>query len=165
MKNICTLICLLVLITQASTFRVYKDTQIKPDTNKAALRLTENELLHRVWTLLHSFAAAYPKEPNNDQKLAFVGLVNSYKILIPIQSYRETYSNLLSTTEIKAENRDDAVMSVCYFHNNVNSYLGKEIFNCDNAFDFWGGGCGCSANTKNELTEQTESTEPSAKSS
>lgn len=156
MKKIYTVICLLMLVCQASAFRVYKDLPIIPDTNKAELRLTQNELIHKIWTLLHSFAAAYPKEPNSDQKKAFVGLVNSYKNLIPIESYRKTYRDILATTEIKAENREDAVMSVCYFHNNINSYLGKEIFNCEEAFNFWGGGCGCSANSEDEPTEETE---------
>jgi hypothetical protein len=32
---------------------------------------------------------------------------------------------------------------VCKLHNIVNERLDKPIFDCNKAFDFWGGGCGC----------------------
>jgi hypothetical protein len=33
-------------------------------------------------------------------------------------------------------------------HNKVNERLGKEIFNCAAAFNYWGGDCGCTAGKK-----------------
>ena len=53
---------------------------------------------------------------------------------------------MLTQNTIKTGSRKDVVYYVCDLHNIVNKRLGKPIFNCDKAFDVWGGNCGCSAN-------------------
>ena len=38
----------------------------------------------------------------------------------------------------------------CNLHNSVNKRLGKELFDCNKAYDHWGGDCGCEAKSSEE---------------
>jgi hypothetical protein len=50
---------------------------------------------------------------------------------------------MLKENPVKSNNREELVHYVCGLHNIVNHRLGKPQFECQKAFDFWGGGCGC----------------------
>jgi FAD-linked sulfhydryl oxidase len=50
---------------------------------------------------------------------------------------------MLDTYPIKHSNREELVLYLCDIHNKVNERLNKPVFNCEKAFDFWGGNCGC----------------------
>jgi hypothetical protein len=52
---------------------------------------------------------------------------------------------MLKENPIKVGSRHDLVYYICDLHNIVNKKLNKKIFNCDKAFDVWGGNCGCNA--------------------
>jgi len=44
---------------------------LKPDENSSPLRVSREELGRFGWAMIHSFAAAYPVNPTDDQKNAF----------------------------------------------------------------------------------------------
>ena len=56
------------------------------------------------------------------------------------------FQEMLKENPIKVGSRHDLVYYFCDLHNIVNKKLNKKIFNCDKAFDVWGGNCGCNAN-------------------
>jgi FAD-linked sulfhydryl oxidase len=56
---------------------------------------------------------------------------------------------MLDQFPIKDGSRKEVVFYICFLHNKVNERLHKPIFDCQKAFDFWGGDCGCSGE-KNE---------------
>jgi len=50
---------------------------------------------------------------------------------------------MLAEFPIKHKSREEFVIYLCGLHNKVNQRLGKKIFECKQAFDIWGGDCGC----------------------
>lgn len=57
---------------------------------------------------------------------------------------------MLKEFPIKAGSRHDLVFYLCDLHNKVNKRLNKPIFDCDKAFDVWGGNCGCTDKKTNK---------------
>ncbi len=53
---------------------------------------------------------------------------------------------MLNEFTIKNNSREEVVYYLCDLHNHVNKRLGKPIFECKKAFNFWGGDCGCDGN-------------------
>ena len=51
---------------------------------------------------------------------------------------------------IKNGSRKEIVLYLCDLHNKVNQRLNKPIFDCQKAFDFWGGNCGCAADSQSQ---------------
>jgi hypothetical protein len=43
-------------------------TVIKPDDNSSPLKLSKEQIGRFSWAVLHSMAAAYPKNPNSEEK-------------------------------------------------------------------------------------------------
>ena len=63
---------------------------------------------------------------------------------------------MLKESPIKANTREEFVYYMCEMHNNVNKRIDKPIFDCKEAFNFWGGDCGCSEKENNNtLTNKT----------
>lgn len=50
---------------------------IKPDDTSTALTMSKEELGMRTWSLIHSIAAAYPMEPNTEERQAIVKFIDS----------------------------------------------------------------------------------------
>jgi hypothetical protein len=53
------------------------NTEIRPDKDASPLRVSKEELGRFTWTFLHSTAAAYPKEPTEEQKTHVVNLLHA----------------------------------------------------------------------------------------
>jgi hypothetical protein len=53
------------------------NTELRPDKEASPLRVSKEELGRFTWTFLHSTAAAYPKEPTEEQKTHVVNLLHS----------------------------------------------------------------------------------------
>jgi FAD-linked sulfhydryl oxidase len=67
---------------------------------------------------------------------------------------------MLQDFPVKNANREELVLYLCGLHNNVNERLNKPKFDCNKAFEFWGGNCGCHEN-KSEV-KNPDSKEPAA---
>jgi FAD-linked sulfhydryl oxidase len=50
---------------------------------------------------------------------------------------------MIGENPIKATTREELVLYMCEIHNIVNRRLNKTEYDCKNAFDIWGGDCGC----------------------
>ena len=64
--------------------------------------------------------------------------------LFPCKTCSKHFKQMLKENPVKNNNREELVLYLCGLHNIVNERLGKPIFDCQKAFDFWGGNCGCS---------------------
>lgn len=53
------------------------NTPLKPDSDSNPLRISREELGRFTWAFLHSVAAAYPKNPTEDEKTNLSNLINS----------------------------------------------------------------------------------------
>lgn len=137
------LILSLFLINFNNSMRVTKE-DIIPDADSSPLKLNRQELGKIGWKMLHSFAAAYPTEPTDKQKKAFHDLINAFRVLYPCEECRGHFDKMIEENPVKDDNRKTVVLYLCKLHNIVNKKLGKDIFDCKKAFEFWGGDCGCS---------------------
>jgi len=108
------------------------------------LRETREELGRISWTVLHSFAAGFPDTPSSEDIQAFQNLINSFSQIYPCGDCRNSFKTLINKhPPNNITSRKDAVLYVCKIHNFVNERLGKPQFDCQKAFEFWGGDCGC----------------------
>jgi hypothetical protein len=57
---------------------------------------------------------------------------------------------MLEDYPIRNESRENLVGYLCEVHNHANKRLGKPIFDCKKAFEYWGGDCGCDAKKEHE---------------
>jgi hypothetical protein len=55
---------------------------------------------------------------------------------------------MLRDNPIENESREKLVAYLCRLHNKVNARLKKPIFDCEKAFQYWGGECGCTDKDK-----------------
>ena len=55
--------------------------------------------------------------------------------------------------------REELVGYLCMLHNKVNERLNKPIFECENAFKYWGGECGCTEKGNTTSTSTTTNQE------
>ena len=53
---------------------------------------------------------------------------------------------MLNLYPIKNSNRSELIQYICFLHNQVNIKLNKEVIDCDEAAQKWGGNCGCESN-------------------
>ena len=73
--------------------------------------------------------------------------INRAKVF-PCKMCSAHFQELLSKHSIDYTDRVSMVHSICKIHNVVNERLNKPQFTCNDAFDFWGGECGCNENKK-----------------
>lgn len=93
--------------------------------------------------MLHSIAASYSTKPTEQDKADIINFLNSFASLFPCKNCGKHFKELLKENPVKNNSREELVMYMCDIHNIVNKKLGKKIFDCKKAFDFWGGNCGC----------------------
>ena len=95
------------------------------------------------WAVLHSIAASYANFPNETEKhnfqMFFDGLINSYP------SNNSLIKEIIKEKPLEHNSREELVYYICEIHNIMNKKLNKTKFNCRNAFDIWGGDCGCNS--------------------
>ena len=120
------------------------DILTPPDATKP-LKLTKQEIGRHAWALLHSVAASYPIEPTNEDKKQVEDFINGLAHNFPCKICGKHFVKLLKDNPIKNNNREELVYYLCDIHNIVNKFLEKPHFDCDKAFDIWGGDCGCEA--------------------
>ena len=93
------------------------------------------------WSLLHSVAAMYSNHPNETERESvrdfFEGLMHFYP------SKSELMKEIIKEHPLEYSNREELVYYMCQIHNILNKKLGKKKFSCKEAFNVWGGDCGC----------------------
>lgn len=137
--------CLLIINdSRINSFQIYPEIQ-----------MDKSEFINNFWLILHSFAASYPNDPCKLKKDSFANLLLSFNYLLPDQEFKDQYFAILQTYNLEFGNREEAVKSICEMHNEYNKLKDLPLIDCSKAFEFWGGGCGCS-DSKNEENEKEE---------
>lgn len=121
----------------------------KNDTNKnnltSSIYLPRNEtcssLGRHTWAVLHSIAASYPNKPNATEKENYSKFLNG--LLYHYPSKNNIMKEIMKEHPIENESREELVYYICEIHNLMNKKLSKSKFKCREAFDIWGGDCGC----------------------
>jgi len=114
--------------------------------NNDGIKLPRAYLGRISWSLLHSIAAAYPKENAKEKHKKYLKkFLYSFAYLYPYSSHGSFLYELIKNKKIQSSTREDVVFYLCRIHNRVNAFLKKRIFDCEEAFNIWGGKCGCSA--------------------
>ena len=116
---------------------------LTPEGATKPLALTKQEIGRDTWALLHSIAASYPNEPNEEDKKQITNFLNEIANLFPCKICGNHLLRMLKKEGIHADSREELVNYICKIHNIVNKVLEKPQFDCKKAFDIWGGDCGC----------------------
>ena len=103
--------------------------------------ITCESLGSNTWSLLHSIAAIYSNHPNETERESvkdfFEGLMHFYP------SNSDLMKEIIKEHPLEYSNREELVYYICQIHNILNKKLGKKKFSCKEAFNVWGGDCGC----------------------
>ena len=103
--------------------------------------LTCNSLGISTWALLHSVAAIYPNNPNKTEQQSLKDFFDGLMYFYPSKS--ELMKEILKEHPLEYSNREELIYYICQIHNILNKKLGKKKFSCKEAFNVWGGDCGC----------------------
>ena len=103
--------------------------------------LTCNSLGVSTWALLHSVAAIYSNNPNKTEMESLKDFFDGLMYFYPSKS--ELMKEILKEHPLEYSNREELIYYMCEIHNILNRKLGKKKFSCKDAFNAWGGDCGC----------------------
>ena len=103
--------------------------------------ITCNSLGVSTWALLHSVAAIYPNNPNKTEQENLKNFFDGLMYFYPSQS--KMMKEILREHPLEYSNREELIYYMCEIHNILNKKLGKKKFSCKEAFNVWGGDCGC----------------------
>jgi FAD-linked sulfhydryl oxidase len=93
------------------------------------------------WALLHSVAAIYSNNPNKTEMESLKDFFDGLMYFYPSKS--ELMKEILKEHPLEYSNREELIYYMCEIHNILNRKLGKKKFSCKDAFNVWGGDCGC----------------------
>ncbi len=103
--------------------------------------ITCNSLGVSTWALLHSVAAIYSNHPNDTEKQSLKDFFDGLMYFYP--SKNEIMKEIIKEHPLEYSNREELIYYMCEIHNILNRKLGKKKFSCKEAFNVWGGDCGC----------------------
>ena len=103
--------------------------------------LTCESLGISTWALLHSVAAIYSNRPNKTERESLKDFFDGLMYFYPSKS--ELMKEILKEHPLEYSNREELIYYMCEIHNILNRKLGKKKFSCKEAFNVWGGDCGC----------------------
>ena len=103
--------------------------------------ITCNSLGISTWALLHSVAAIYSNHPNTTEQESLKDFFDGLMYFYPSKS--ELMKEIIKEHPLEYSNREELIYYMCQIHNILNRKLGKKKFSCKEAFNVWGGDCGC----------------------
>lgn len=89
------------------------------------------ELGRSSWTLLHSIAARYPKQPSHTQKEEMKQFMTIFSHVYPCWWCAKDFEKFIKANAPKVDSRSDLGRWICEAHNDVNKKLNKEEFDCN----------------------------------
>lgn len=92
------------------------------------------------WTFLHTTASYFPPTPSATQKSSMLSLLHSLPTLYPCSSCADELGNYMAThppEKAVEAGRGTLERWLCEVHNEVNTRLGKEEFNCESVGERW----------------------------
>lgn len=99
--------------------------------------LMRDDLGRASWSLLHTMAAYYPKNPSENEKNSMGQFIDSFSKLFPCPECREDFQEEISKSPPDLSNRDSISNWMCQQHNTVNRKLGKPEFDCRQVLERW----------------------------
>lgn len=100
------------------------------------------ELGRASWKLFHTMMARFPEKPTADESLALKTYIQLFARLYPCGDCARHFRGLLAKYPPQVSSRQAAAGWACFVHNEVNTRLEKEQFDCNNIGDFYDCGCG-----------------------
>lgn len=85
------------------------------------------------WNLLHTISANYPDKPSNRQQSEMRQFLQLFSHIYPCSWCASDFEKYLKDHSPKLGSRDEFGRWMCEAHNEVNSKLNKETFDCN----FW----------------------------
>jgi len=95
------------------------------------------ELGNASWSMLHSMAAYFPKQPTSQHKNDALQFMHIFSRLYPCQECAEDLRSDLKQFPPKVESAQEFSQWMCDMHNRVNVKLGKPVFDCTKVFERW----------------------------
>lgn len=95
------------------------------------LQTAGKKLGNHTWTLLHTMASHYPKNPTEFQKQKMECFIKDLSQLYPCSYCAKHLQTYILKNPINTENKKELQMWMCVMHNDVNVRLNKPIFDCN----------------------------------
>ena len=98
--------------------------------NLACEPLSKEDMGAANWTSLHSFAAAYPQTPTQEERENMEAYLVGFSTSYPCRECRAHFLEHIKERPWNLESGESLRMWVCQVHNDVNAMLGKPIVPC-----------------------------------
>ncbi|KAG6821466.1 hypothetical protein H0H93_010190 [Arthromyces matolae] len=95
------------------------------------------QLGRATWTFLHTTAAYYPERPTPTQRANMLMLLRSLPLLYPCSNCAEDFGENIARNPPDVSGRVGLSRWLCEQHNEVNTKLGKELFDCNKTDERW----------------------------
>lgn len=99
--------------------------------------LNRRELGRASWAYLHTLAAYYPDNPTTEQQDEMRTFIKTYAKLYPCGYCADMTSDEMIRKPPQVQSRQAFQFWMCGIHNEVNSRMGKPIFNCNKVDQRW----------------------------
>lgn len=99
--------------------------------------LMRDDLGRASWSLLHTMAAYYPKEPNENEKQSMKQFISSFSHHFPCPECRADFQEEITKSPPDVSSRLGLSRWMCDQHNIVNRKLGKPEFDCQRVLERW----------------------------
>ncbi len=98
---------------------------------------TPEDVGRSTWTFLHSFAASYPETADDETQQHAMALLRAVGVVYPCKWCREDWSEEIAKQPPPVQDRPSLERWMCERHNDVNTKLGKPVFDCAKAHERW----------------------------
>ena len=109
----------------------------RPDEPPPGCPPDVEQLGRATWTFLHTTAAYYPEKPTPTQRANMLMLLRSLPILYPCTWCAQDFGEDIEKNPPDVSGRVALSKWLCERHNEVNSKLGKEKFDCAKVDERW----------------------------
>ncbi|KAK9359474.1 ERV/ALR sulfhydryl oxidase domain-containing protein [Lipomyces starkeyi] len=109
------------------------------------------ELGRASWKLFHTILARYPEKPTAEEREALSSYIYLFSRVYPCGECASHFQKLLKKFPPQTSSRIAASQWGCHVHNQVNSRLGKKIFDCNTIAEKYQ--CGCADDGDDGATE------------
>ncbi|KAF8889336.1 ERV/ALR sulfhydryl oxidase domain-containing protein [Infundibulicybe gibba] len=109
----------------------------RPDTPPPNCPPDVEQLGRATWTFLHTTAAYYPERPTPTQRANMLSLIRSLPMLYPCTHCASDFGDDMKHNPPDVSGRLGLSRWLCERHNEVNTKLGKDVFDCARTDERW----------------------------
>ncbi|KAI3378527.1 hypothetical protein SNEBB_004111 [Seison nebaliae] len=111
------------------------DDSLSMSTNKCPL--ARDQLGRNTWSLLHTMAAYYPKEPSIQHQNEMKQFIKTFSTFYPCEHCAIDFREDIKQFPPKVKTREQLNKWFCDRHNTVNRKLGLDEFDCSKVMERW----------------------------